>query len=213
MAALIDISSWGWVRWISIIFFAWTLFTYARYLIEGDIPNLNAEIRSGSTAIVVLLVVRMFVVEGLSVPRETEDMFTAFVEGDHVIVTKTDYLVTEPERGDLVYFRLPEWGELVSRVIGLPGESVEIDGGVVRIDGRVLPEPYVLLRPSYSFRGAVPDGYYFLLPDRRAGANMRAGSQTWGVIRKQDLIGHIRFVYWPIRRMGMIRNPSYSLVY
>jgi signal peptidase I len=156
MAALSYISPWEWVTCIVVI--AWTLFVWARYLIEGDIPNLNGEIHSSATIIAVTLVVGTFVVQALKIPRDTEGLISTLREGDRIILTKTDYLVTEPERGDLIEFRLPTWGELVSRVIGLPGEWVEIDGGVVRIDGTVLPEPYVLLRPSYSFRGRVPDG-------------------------------------------------------
>jgi signal peptidase I len=214
MAELIDISSWGWLTWLYIAAIAWILFTYVRYLIEGDIPNLNIEIRSGATAIVVALVVRTFVAKASVISRDSADLITTLREGDGIIETKTGYLVTDPERGDLVEFRLPTWGELISRVIGLPGEWVEIEGGVVRIDGTVLPEPYVLVRPSYSFSGRVPDGCYFLLPDRRAGETvLTAGSQTWGVVRKQDLIGRIGFVFWPPRRIGPIGKPSYPSVH
>jgi signal peptidase I len=181
-----------------------------RYLIEGDVPSLTTSIRQAGSILASILVISTFVVQAYFIPRDTADIFSTLLEGDRIVVTKTDYLVVAPKRGELVQFRLPSWGELISRVIALPGELVEIDEGTVRINGEALHESYVLVRPSYSFHGRVPHDCYFVLPDRRAGATvLTAGSQHWGFVRRKDFVGRVRFVYWPLRRIGSVPIPSY----
>jgi signal peptidase I len=118
------------------------------------------------------------------------------------------------ERGDIVAFRAPPaaetkcgiGGTFVKRVIGLPGETVEIrlrrGAAFVYVDGRELEEPYVDIRrrdigPEESFR--VPEGSYFVLGDNRA---QSCDSRIYGPVSREHLVGELFLTYWPANRIS-----------
>jgi signal peptidase I len=116
-------------------------------------------------------------------------------------------------RGDIVAFRLSgvaaercgtQGGVFVKRVIGLPGEKLLERNGVVFVDGRRLPEPYLAAErrdrePAHVWR--VPAGEYFLLGDNRS---QSCDSRFYGPVPKHDVIGRVVFRYWPLSRLGSL---------
>ena len=128
-------------------------------------------------------------------------------EGRFVLVNKTAYWFGDPKRGDIVVFHSPLQDEdLVKRVIGLPGEEVEIDEkGVVYIDGVPLDEPYIT-EPSTSATPPkdVPPGEYFVMGDNR---NQSADSRgKLGTIPRDNIIGKAWLIVWPLGDLGGAPN-------
>ena len=126
----------------------------------------------------------------------------------YLLVNKVSYLVGEPQRGDIVAFRFP--GDprlhLIKRVVALPGEEVEIRGGVVYVNGRALAEPYLLTKPAYSYpKKKVPEGGYFVLGDNR---NNSHDSHVWDWLPREYLIGKAWVSYWPRQAWGIVQHNS-----
>ena len=151
---------------------------------------------------VVQVTLKSFRIEGTS-------MEPSFHHGQYVLVNKLIYHFHPPQRGDVIIFRNPKNPNqlLIKRVIGLPGEQVEIENGQVYIDGRLLEEPdYIPASAgSYSTPNNVPLDRYFVLGDNREiSGDSRAG---WTVPRG-DIIGKVWLCYWPPREWGL--SPRYS---
>ncbi len=110
-----------------------------------------------------------------------------------------------PGRGELWVFTMPAASKAggstaVKRVIGLPGETVEVAGGKVLIDGRPLDEPYLSGPIPYSFAPiTLGRDEYFMLGDSRGVAS---DSHIWGPLTADHLIGPVKVRYWPLRRVG-----------
>jgi signal peptidase I len=191
----------------------WVLIVIVRAIRRGDIQRAATEIKGIAGVLVTGTIIVTFIIQSTSMPPETAELLSTFEAGDHLFIRKTDYFVRNPERGELVQFRLHSEMEsiLVSRVIGLPGEAVRIENGTVWINEQPLTENYVTVRPSYRYSSRMPADGYFLLPDRRAGSFVEsAGSQHWGIVRRRDIIGCLWFRYWPLKRIGFVPRPSYQ---
>ncbi|MCL1852690.1 MAG: signal peptidase I [Peptococcaceae bacterium] len=164
-------------------------------------------------AFVLSLVLRNFVIDGRVVP--TGSMLPTIQLKDHVMVDRLFYRMGELERGDVIVFTAPKHPELVDlagqamvkRLIGLPGETVEVRDGYVWIDGRALNEPYVISGGKTAREFApvtVPEGYYFVMGDNREGSN---DSRTWGFLDRKLVIGRVLFCYWPLENFGGLTAP------
>jgi signal peptidase I len=130
--------------------------------------------------------------------------------GEYVIVNKISYRLGEPERGDIIVFhfpRLPEQ-EYIKRIIGLPGDEIQIREGHVTVNGVVLNEPYIKADPSYRGNWTVPDDSLFVLGDNR---NNSSDSHNWGWVPMDFVIGKAVFVYWPPTEWGVIEEPAQAL--
>ncbi len=113
-------------------------------------------------------------------------------------------LFRPPARGDVVVFRAPQSPDrdFIKRVIGLPGERVEIRDGRVLINGRTLNEPYISEPPRYEMPPlVVPDGSYFVLGDHR---NNSSDSHVWGVVPRENIVGAAWISYWPPAKWGFV---------
>jgi signal peptidase I len=164
-------------------------------------------LRTALLVVVASLAMRAVVVEAYVVPSGS--MKPTIREGDHLLGTKFHYRFWAPRRGDVVVFRPPEAvrqlgyanvPRYVKRVIAVAGDEVEIEDGVVRVNGQALQEPYVAERPSYSFaRAKVPPGNVFVLGDNR---NESLDSHRWGFLPEEDLIAHVFACYWPPQDIG-----------
>ncbi len=133
-------------------------------------------------------------------------------DGDWIIVDKAIYHFGEPDRGDVVVFQPPDSLNseypFVKRVIGLPGETVEVRDGAVYIDGVALDEPYVREEPRYTMAPtAIPSGEYFVLGDNRNSAN---DSHNGWTVPEDNLIGKARLTYWPASRWGAIDHYDFE---
>ena len=112
-----------------------------------------------------------------------------------------------PQRGEVVVFHPPRRPDLeyVKRVVGLPGEQVEIRRGVVSVDGVPLDEPYVRRRASVENRAPLrlAEDEYYVLGDNRLGSE---DSRAWGPITLDSIVGRVWFTYWPPSEAGLISH-------
>jgi signal peptidase I len=156
-----------------------------------------------AVALLVAFVVRTFVIAHFVV--EGESMYSTLDTNDRVFVNKLSYRLHDPNRGDVVVLHQVTGAserDLIKRVIGLPGETVEVRNCTVLIDGRVLNEPY--LDPAvvtttdcggdYALDGVVPDDHVFVMGDNRGGSQ---DSRVIGPISEDDLVGRAFVVFWP----------------
>jgi signal peptidase I len=161
---------------------------------------------------IVLVLTAVLVFLGLRLTIQTyivygPSMQPNFQENQRLIVSKITYKLHEPSRGDVIVFRPPflEQQNYIKRVIGLPGESVEIKGGktyVYRTDGSILilDEPYIKEPSAHNYtRHVVPEGQYFVLGDNRNNTN---DSRNGWTVPKQNIIGKAWLSIWPPDRWG-----------
>ncbi len=132
-------------------------------------------------------------------------------EGQRILVNSVVYHFHKPERGDVIVFNPPfeSEGPFIKRIIGLPGESVEIKQGTVYIHGKgeVFPlnEPYIKEPPINSFNGGIiPEDEYFVLGDNRNNSGDSRGGWT---VKRKDIIGKAWLEIWPPNKWGLIANP------
>ena len=109
-------------------------------------------------------------------------------------------------------FRAPEQTpgqperDFIKRIIGLPGETVEVRDCTVFINGEAMEEPYIQEKPSYTHGPeTVPPGNYFVLGDNR---NNSSDSHSWGPLPKENIIGQAWATYWPFDNFGLVDNTS-----
>lgn len=153
-------------------------------------------------AIVILFIYQPVKVEGTS-------MLPALQDQERIFVNKFLYRlgISPIRRGDLVVFWSPAdpSRSYIKRVIGLPGEVVAIEHGVVLINGKPLAEDYVprQFRDTQDMppRLVEPDTY-FVLGDHR---NSSSDSRNWGLVPRRNIYGKAVFVYWPLEKMGPVR--------
>ncbi|MDJ0954436.1 MAG: signal peptidase I [Acidimicrobiia bacterium] len=173
-------------------------------------------------ALVVAVLVKSFLIQVFWIPSGS--MEDTLEIGDRVIVNKVSYRFGDPGRGDIVVFepetfeeesiptkisrnllesiglRTPE-SDLIKRVIGLPGETVEIRNNTVFVDGSPLDEPYLPIGLSMRDEGPweVPDDHYFVMGDNRNSSN---DSRRFGAIDRDRIVGRAFSVVWPPSRWG-----------
>jgi signal peptidase I len=100
--------------------------------------------------------------------------------------------------------------DLIKRIIGLPGDNVEVKEGKVYINGVALNEPYTNEAPNYKFgKDTIPEGYYFVLGDNR---NQSADSHNGWYLPRQNIVGKACLTYWPPKRWGAIPTFRYSSI-
>ncbi len=124
------------------------------------------------------------------------------------------FLLGGPHRGDIVVLNSPvETAEYIKRVIGLPGETVEVRAGDgVYVNGHRLAEPYIKEAPTYQWpaggvANVVPAGHVFVLGDNR---NNSSDSHIWGFLDERSIVGRAWISYWPREVLGIFEQPSYA---
>jgi signal peptidase I len=138
-------------------------------------------------------------------------MEPSFYEGQRLVVNKAIYFFGEPERGDVVIFRAPggQPEDFIKRIIGLPGDKVEVKNEAVYINGTSLDEPYVKSPPSYTMpERKVPEDSYFVLGDNRNRSN-DSHHNSFGFIPRENIIGKAWLSTWPPDVWGVV--PDYPL--
>ncbi len=136
-------------------------------------------------------------------------MLPTLHDGEYVFVYRLAYWRHPPRRGDIIVFRHPYNPKrtLIKRVIGLPGETVSVHDGQVYINGRPLPEPYILASPHYTVPPVtVGQDEVYVLGDNR---NNSSDSHAWGLLKQEFIIGKAVWRYWPLYRMGPVPHASY----
>ena len=137
----------------------------------------------------------LFVMQGFCVSGAC--MQPHLFTGERVLANKLAYYLSAPKRGEIVIFEYPKdlTQIYVKRVIGLPGETVAMQAGLVSINGRLLAEPY----KTYEAHGdmaprLIPSGQYFVMGDNR---DVSDDSRYWGDLPRHDIVGQAVACYWP----------------
>jgi signal peptidase I len=162
--------------------------------------------------IIVLIAVAIFVLLRLTIQSYTvvmSSMEPNFQEGECIMVSKVSYRSSGPQRGEVIVFDPPFDSQypFIKRVIGLPGETVEIKEGKVFIDGIPLEEEYIAAQPNYTMSAQeIPENEYFVLGDNRNNSNDSHNSWT---VPRDNLIGRAWFTYWPPSKWGIVKHYSY----
>jgi signal peptidase I len=136
---------------------------------------------------------------------ENVSMKPTLEPGEFLLVNKLAYKVGEMKRGDIVIFHFSPQEDYIKRLIGLPGDKVEIQDDKVTVNGRELDEPYIASPPHYNGSWEVPAGSIFVLGDNR---NQSSDSHSWGFVTLDKLIGKALAIYWPIQNAHVLSHPD-----
>lgn len=155
-------------------------------------------------AFVIAFVIRSFLFQPFWVPSTS--MVPTLNVNDRIIVNEIGMRFREVQRGDIMVFEYPHDPSVVyvKRIVGLPGDTVEIRSDGVYIDGQLLEEPYLNDGYLYQSQGPleIPEDAFFALGDNRG---FSADSRVWGFVPAERMIGRAVFIYWPLGNMGPIR--------
>jgi len=159
--------------------------------------------------LLIYLLIRTFLFENYRVVGTS--MHPTLADGEFLVVNKLGYRLHQPQRGDIIVFRDPYSPDrkLIKRVIGLPGESVEIRDGQVLINDQILDEPYLdEAGSSARAAAAIGDDEYFVLGDNR---NNSSDSRSWGTLPRAGIVGKAWLSYWPPAVWGLIPHEAYGI--
>lgn len=157
------------------------------------------------TVIIVLLLktaTGQFQVRGSSMEATLHD-------GQYLIISKLTYWFHPPQRGDIIVFHPPTHPreDYIKRIIGLPGEVINIRSGQVRVDGVLLDEPYISNAAAYSGDWTLGEREYFVLGDNRRNSS---DSHSWGVLPRESIIGKSWLCYWPPEYWGLTPQHDFT---
>ena len=138
---------------------------------------------------------------------ENISMEPTLYPGELILVSKLAYTLGEPRHGDVVIFHAPNnpGQDYIKRIIGIPGDRVDIENGEVRVNGVLLNEPYIAAAPAYMGSWTVEEGKLFVLGDNR---NNSSDSHAWGFVPLDEVIGKALCVYWPFAKIQNLTQPD-----
>lgn len=158
-------------------------------------------------AIALSIGIRTYVAEAMWIPSSS--MYPTLDIGDRLLVDKISLKFKhQVKRGDIVVFIPPPSAYLdekflIKRVIGLPGETISIQDGVVYINGKALDEPYILEKTKDDFGPyEIPEDSIFVMGDNRNGSY---DSRSWGPVPMDNLVGKALFRYYPLSQWGAVK--------
>jgi signal peptidase I len=156
-------------------------------------------------ALVFALIIRAFFLQVFWIPSSS--MEPTLNINDRIVVNKVIYNFREPKRMEVVVFRqvappgVPK-RDLIKRIIGLPGDKLEIKEGIISVNGKAIEETHPMNRDYMDFKFTiVPENAYFVMGDNRPAS---ADSRYWGFLPKSNLIGLAVMKIWPITQIGLI---------
>jgi len=164
---------------------------------------------------VTVLIIRTFVVQPFFVVGDS--MKPNLHNGDYLLVDEISYRFSPPKRGDIIVFRFPAYPRenYIKRIIGLPGEKIQIRDGKVTIfnsknpEGVLLNEEYLAkdLKTTGNVLRTLAEGEYFVLGDNRGASS---DSRSWGAVPRANIIGRTFVVVFPIEHFSWVPQPSYA---
>lgn len=156
-------------------------------------------------ALVLALIIRAFFLQVFWIPSGS--MEPTLDINDRIVVNKVVYNFRPPKRFEIIVFRaVPAMGEekkdLIKRVVGLPGETLEVKDGIININGSPVAESHTLNQDYASFGPIeIPPDSYFVMGDNRPAS---ADSRYWGFLPKKNVIGQAFIRIWPLTKLGLI---------
>lgn len=176
----------------------------------------NEWLQIGKTVVVAVIVAvlfRMFIFSPIVV--DGPSMESTLQNGDQMIVNKLTYQLTDPKRFDIIVFHATEEKDFIKRIIGLPGEHVAIMHDDLYIDGELMEEDFLdksssKVKNQFAFTlenlvgnyPVIPKDHYLVLGDHR---NDSTDSRTFGVIHKDEIFGKTSIIYWPPKRIRIVK--------
>ena len=157
-------------------------------------------------AVIIIVPIRYFLVQPFFVRGAS--MEPNFFDGEYLVIDELSYRFRDPRRGEVVVFKYPNNHEqfFIKRLVGLPGDTVQVGGGQVTIANVTYSQGAVLDESSYLPEGIrtggqqtlqLHDGEYFVLGDNRAASS---DSRQWGVLQDNEIVGRAAFRAWPLTR-------------
>lgn len=165
-------------------------------------------------ALVIVIPVRLFLFQPFLVKGQS--MEPSFHDNDYLIIDEISYRLREPKRGEVIVFKFPQnpSQRFIKRIIGLPGETLEIENSKVAViknnKTQILDEASYL---SSSFKTVgnlkitLGEDEYFVLGDNR---QVSADSRSWGAVSRKNIIGRVFFRAWPVTALALIKEPNYE---
>ncbi|MGB8523666.1 MAG: signal peptidase I [Candidatus Acidiferrales bacterium] len=179
---------------------------------NGRIPQLGRELRSWTRDLAVALGLALVIIIFLYQPVKVEgtSMAPLLSDQERIFINKFVYRFEPIERGDVVVFWYPldKSKSFIKRVIGLPGETIELRGGLLYVNGKESKEIYI---PSSYLDGSsygpitIPAGNYFVMGDHRDSSN---DSRVFGPVGRPYIYGKAVFAYWPVDHFGSLTMSS-----
>jgi signal peptidase I len=174
---------------------------------KGHWAPLFGWLRDLVLSVVIAIVIILFLYQPVKV--EGTSMMPALSDQERIFINKFVYRfgIEDIQRGDMVVFYFPgdPTKSYIKRVIGLPGDTVEVDQGTVLVNGKAIEEDYVpeeFRDRSSSQPQVVAEESYYVLGDHRSSSN---DSRSWGCVPRRFIYGKAVFVYWPLEKLGVLR--------
>ena len=160
-------------------------------------------------ALVIVIPIRYFLFQPFIVKGQS--MEPNFENSNYLIVDELSYRFRDPQRGEVVVFRYPRnvSQRFIKRIIGLPGEKIEIEAGVVMVNGKILDESEYFpsgVQTLGNIQISLDENEYFVLGDNRISS---FDSRQWGTLPRKNIIGRVYFRAWPITDLTKFEVPSY----
>ncbi|NPV86150.1 MAG: signal peptidase I [Anaerolineae bacterium] len=155
----------------------------------------------------ILAVVLYFLIDTVvaRVRVENISMQPTLQPGEFILVNKFAYRLGEVRRGDIIVFQYPQnpQEDFIKRVIGLPGDHIQIDEGRLIVNNHLISEDYISSPPAYSGEWVVPENNLFVLGDNRP---QSSDSHSWGFVPMENVIGRALMIYWPLDEMRVLNT-------
>ncbi|OGZ18675.1 MAG: signal peptidase I [Candidatus Nealsonbacteria bacterium RBG_13_42_11] len=164
-------------------------------------------------ALVIVIPIRYFLFQPFFVKGQS--MEPNFENGDYLLIDEISYRLREPQRGEVIVFKYPNdtSQRYIKRIIGLPGETVEINNGQITVysaeGNKFLDESGYLSQSEYTsgnLKMTLSEDEYFVLGDNRLAS---ADSRRWGSLPEKDIIGRVFFRAFPFATLSCIEAPNY----
>ena len=190
-------------KWREILFinYSYDSMKYMKQKQKTFLKDIWDVIKFTFVVLIIIIPIRMFIAQPFIVSGQS--MLPNFHNGDYLIVNEIVYKERNPKRGEIIVFRLPynHHRFLIKRVVGLPGETIKIQNGIVTIitkDGKTitLDEPYIR-EPFKSFgEWKLKNDEYFVMGDNR---NNSSDSRVWGALKRNLIVGTPLIRLFPIK--------------
>jgi len=159
----------------------------------------------------VLLTVVLFLILNATTARfqvRGSSMEPTLHNGQYLVISKVAFWLHPPERGDVIVFLPPNnpADDYIKRIVGLPGEQVEIRDGTIWVDGVSIEETYIANSTPYSGAWILGGNEYFVLGDNRGNSS---DSHSWGLLPKENIVGKAWLCYWPPEEWGLVTHYAF----